>query len=118
VELENAISGGDNQFEDATSTIEHILPENPSSAWEQSFPANEQDEYIYLIGNYTLLEETLNKKADGKIFSDKLPFYQKSVYRMSKSELNYTDWTPIILRQHQDKMAGWACTAWKSNYIK
>jgi hypothetical protein len=118
VELENTIAGTAHQFEDAKSTIEHILPENPSSLWEASFPATEQEEYIYLIGNYTLLEEVLNKKADGKVFSEKLLFYKTSSYKMSKVELNYTDWTPIILRKHQDKMAGWACSAWKSYYIQ
>jgi hypothetical protein len=118
VELENAISGTSHQFEDATSTIEHILPENPSSVWEPAFPADEQDDYIYLIGNYTLLEESLNKKADGKSFAEKLPFYKASNYRLSKEELNYTEWNPIILRKHQDKMARWACTAWKSNFIQ
>jgi hypothetical protein len=118
VELENAIAGTDHQYDDANSTIEHILPENPSSDWESSFLPDEQDDYIYLIGNYTLLEETLNKKADGKIFAEKLPLYKKSNYKMSKDELNYTDWTPVILRKHQDKMARWACTAWKSHYIQ
>ncbi|MCU0422165.1 MAG: DUF262 domain-containing HNH endonuclease family protein [Bacteroidia bacterium] len=116
VELENTISGTDNQYEDATSTIEHILPENPSSEWETAFPTDEQEEYIYLIGNYTLLEDGLNKKAGDKIFSDKLNLYKSSVYKMSNMELNYTEWTPLVIRKHQDKMAKWACSAWKSNY--
>lgn len=118
VELENTISGTSNQFEDATSTIEHVLPENPSSEWETSFPVDQQEDYIYLIGNYTLLEETLNKKADGKLFKDKLPFYKSSMYKMSKEELNYTEWNPVVLRKHQDKMAKWACNAWKSSFIQ
>ena len=116
VELENIISGTSNQFEDATSTIEHILPENPTSEWESNFPADEQDEYIYLIGNYTLLEETLNRKAGDKEFYEKLPLYKQSSFKMSNNELNYTEWTPIVIRKHQDKMAKWACNAWKSYY--
>ena len=118
VELENIISGTDNQYEDATSTIEHILPENPSSEWETSFPPDEQEEYIYLIGNYTLLEDTLNKKASDKIFSEKLQLFKSSVYKMSREELNYTEWNPIILRKHQEKMAKWACYTWKSHFIQ
>ncbi len=118
VELENTIAGTDNQFEDATSTIEHILPENPSSEWETFFPSDEQEEYIYLIGNYTLLEDTINKKASDKLFSEKLPLYKASVYKMSKDELNYTEWTPIIIRKHQAKMAKWACNTWKSHFIQ
>ena len=118
VELENTISGTANQFEDASSTIEHILPENPSAEWETSFSADEQEDYIFLIGNYTLLEDTLNKKASDRLFNEKCLFYKSSNYKMSKDELNYTEWTPIILRKHQDKMSKWACTTWKSNYIQ
>jgi hypothetical protein len=118
VELENTISGTANQFEDASSTIEHILPENPSAEWETSFSADEQEDYIFLIGNYTLLEDTLNEKASDRLFNEKCLLYKSSNYKMSKDELNYTEWTPIILRKHQDKMSKWACTAWKSNYIQ
>ncbi|MBI5726468.1 MAG: HNH endonuclease [Ignavibacteriales bacterium] len=118
VEMENAISETDNQFEDATSTIEHILPENPGTEWEINFPANEQADYIYLLGNYSLLEANLNKKASDKSFADKSQVYALSKYRMSKVELNYTSWNPVILRQHQDKMAKWACGVWKSKYVQ
>ncbi len=118
VELENTISETAYQFEDASSTIEHILPENPSAEWETSFSADEQEDYIFLIGNYTLLEDTLNKKASDRLFNEKCLLYKSSNYKMTKDELNYTEWTPIILRKHQDKMSKWACTAWKSNYIQ
>ena len=43
--------------------------------------------------------------------------HKSSAYKMSKDELNYTEWTPVILRKHQDKMAKWACSAWKSYFI-
>ncbi|OQX21579.1 MAG: hypothetical protein BWK75_02910 [Candidatus Altiarchaeales archaeon A3] len=118
VELENSISGTQHQFEDATSTIEHILPENPNSAWETYFQANEQEYYVYLLGNYTLLEESINKKIGDKVFSEKQQFYKKSTFKMSNGELNYTEWTPVVLRNHQDKMARWACNAWKSYYVQ
>lgn len=118
VELENSISGTSLHFEDASLTIEHILPENPSSDWESSFSANEHYDYIYLLGNYTLLEESLNRKAGDKPFDQKVIEYRKSAIRMTKNELNYTEWSPVVLRQHQDKMANWACNAWKSYFVQ
>lgn len=118
IELENTIAHTNHQYEDNTSTIEHILPENPGSEWESSFSIEEQDDYIYLIGNYTLLEETLNKKANGKLFQNKLPYYKKSRFKLSKDELNYIEWTPVVIKNHQQKMADWACSAWKSYYIQ
>ena len=117
VELENTLSGTSNNFEDASSTIEHILPENPSLQWENSFHPIEQNDYVYALGNYTLLEETLNKKASNKLFSEKNVLYKLSKYTMSKDKLAYNEWTPIIIRIHQDEMAKWACSAWKSFYI-
>lgn len=118
VEIENSISGSQFQFEDASSSIEHILPEKPGVEWENLFPATDQEDYIYLLGNYTLLEEGLNNKIGDNVFSEKLFYYKKSVYKMSNSELNYTEWTPVVLRNHQDKMAKWACNAWKSYFIQ
>ncbi len=116
VELENHLSNTQYQFEDATSTIEHILPENPSQDWYQNFPSESIEDYVYALGNYTLLEEDLNKKAGSKPFSEKSKQYQTSKFRLSKDELNYLEWNPAILRDHQDKMAKWACEIWKSNH--
>ena len=65
-----------------------------------------------------MLEDTLNKKASDKIFSEKLQLFKSSVYKMSREELNYTEWNPIILRKHQEKMAKWACYTWKSHFIQ
>lgn len=118
VELENTLSGNSLQFEDSNSTIEHILPENPTATWEIDFPDEEQENYLYLLGNYTLLESNLNIKAGDKEFSEKLKFYKESKFKMSNSFLDYTEWTPVIVRQHQEKMAKWACSSWKSKYLK
>ena len=43
-------------------TIEHILPENPVDAWEESFPRGLWDESIYSLGNLTLLESATNRR--------------------------------------------------------
>jgi len=117
IELENSLSGTDHQFEDATSTIEHILSENSPAAWDNAYSLTSAYDYIYLLGNLTLLEDSLNKKAGDKTFLLKKEFYKISKYKISRDELNYSDWTPITLRNHQDKMARWACNAWKSNYF-
>ena len=38
------------------ATVEHVLPQNPTSGWEEDFPPDKWDAYIYRIGNLTLLE--------------------------------------------------------------
>lgn len=118
VQIENQISGTENNYEDASSTIEHILPENPGSVWDDHFSIDEQAEYIYRIGNYTLLEASINNKLSNDLsFAKKMESYKTSKYKISKESLNYEEWNPSSLSLRQEKMASWAKSIWKSNYI-
>ena len=118
VMMENQNSGTDYQPEDATSTIEHILPENPGSIWESSFPSADQPEFIYRVGNYTLLEASINHKLSNEIdFDEKLEAYKNSNFQITKNNLLYTEWNPNTLSQHQQKMAKWAKSIWRSGFI-
>lgn len=114
--LENHLENKDYDYEDATATIEHILPESPDEEWDTPFPAKEQENFVYRLGNLTLLEKTKNKDCGNKKFADKLPVYQTSSYRLTAKETNYIDWTPEKLHQRQEKMAGWATSIWRVNY--
>ena len=118
VKMENQLSGKENQIEDATSTIEHILPQKPAQVWDDSFPPDIQTDYINRIGNYTLLEASINYKLSNEMtFDEKLEFYKTSNFTMTKEHLHFTEWSPETLQQHQQKMAKWAKGIWKSNYI-
>ncbi len=64
VKIENQIANKDYQTEEATTTIDHILPENPGSVWVEFFPAGTLEDYIYRLGNYGLLEAGINHKLD------------------------------------------------------
>lgn len=55
VKIENQISTKDYQSEESVATIEHILPENPGSIWYENFSIDNQQDYIYRLGNYSLL---------------------------------------------------------------
>jgi len=119
VKIENQISAKDYQPEDAVATIEHILPENPGSVWEESFPIHLQDEYIYRLGNYGLLEASKNNKLDSnKPFADKLIEYKTSTYKLCNEYCDYDKFDPGILVQRQEKMAKIAKSIWKSAYIQ
>jgi uncharacterized protein with ParB-like and HNH nuclease domain len=118
VEIENQLSNSDNQIEDATSTIEHILPQNPGSIWEAKFLPDIQNDYINRIGNYTLLEASINHKLSNEMsFDEKSDFYKKSNFVMTNEHLQFTEWSPETLQQHQQKMAKWAKGIWKSSFI-
>lgn len=119
VKIENQIAEKDYQPEDAVATIEHILPENPGSVWEDAFSIDMQDDYIYRIGNYGLLEASINNKLDNnKPFVDKLVEYKKSAYKLSNDYCEYEKFDPSIIALRQEKMAKTAKTIWKSAFIQ
>jgi len=119
VKIENQIAGKDYQPEDAIATIEHILPENPVGVWEEIFPIDIQDDYIYRIGNYGLLEASINNKLDNnKPFLEKLVAYKKSAYKLCNEYCEYEKFEPSIIALRQEKMAKTAKSIWKSAFIQ
>ncbi len=119
VKIENQIAEKDYQPEDAVATIEHILPENPGGVWEEAFSADIQDDYIYRIGNYGLLEASINNKLDNnKPFLDKLVEYKKSAYKLCNEYCEYEKFDPAIIALRQEKMAKTAKAIWKSAFIQ
>jgi hypothetical protein len=115
-ELENHLmQGGDRDYELDPATIEHILPENSSGNWDQDFPQIVQASYIYRLGNYTLLEDHLNRDCETLPFSQKKPFYARSQYEMTKA-INYNDWNPTTLDARQNDLARKATSIWRISY--
>lgn len=114
--LENQIAGTDRGYEDESGTIEHILPENPTIEWEHFFPQTEQENYIYRLGNLTLLESNKNNLCGTKLFEDKTTIYKESQYRMT-STIDYSEWSPTQIRLRQEQAARIATTVWRISQI-
>ncbi len=114
--IENQIAETDRNFEDETATIEHILPENPLLEWETSFSLEEQENYIYRLGNLTLLEFAKNNDCGTKPFEEKQIIYQQSQYKMTK-DIDYLEWKASQVRSRQEKLAEIAKTVWKITQI-
>lgn len=110
--LENQVAGTDSNYEDESGTIEHILPENPSSQWESSFPHEEQTDFIYRLGNLTLLESGKNNDCKNTSYDEKLNIYKSSRYRIT-NKIDYPEWTPSQIRSRQQQMAKWATAVWR-----
>ncbi|NJL75847.1 MAG: DUF1524 domain-containing protein [Saprospiraceae bacterium] len=116
-ELENNImQGGDRDYELDPATIEHILPENAGDNWDKDFPQTIQPSYTYRLGNYTLLEDHLNRACKTLPFDQKKQFYHKSQYEMTKA-INYNDWNPTVLDTRQNYLAKKATSIWKISYV-
>lgn len=119
VKIENQIANKDYQPEEAVATIEHILPENPGGIWNDNFPVDIQEDYIYRLGNYALLEASINNKLDNNMpFADKLVEYKKSSYKLSNDYCDYEKFDPKVIALRQSKMAKVAKGIWKSAFIQ
>lgn len=115
-ELENNLmQGGDRDYELDPATIEHILPENAGTNWDQNFPQIFQSNYIYRLGNYTLLEDHLNRDCEILPFEQKKQFYSRSQYELTKA-VNYNDWNPTTLDSRQNELARKATSIWRISY--
>ena len=110
--IENQLSEKDNDFNDANFTIEHILPENFDENWNQEFNS-EAENFVYRLGNYTLLESKKNNQCANRTFAEKINVYQDSQYQLTKNHLQYDEWDITALNQYQKQLAKYAKTIWK-----
>lgn len=111
--LENQISNNRYDFSDSSVTIEHILPENPSQDWETYFNIEDQFQYMFRLGNYTLLEESKNKDCYNYLYHKKKEIYKKSNYKITAQDSIYDEWNPEKVLERQKKLAKYAKTVWK-----
>lgn len=114
--LENQLAASDRDYEADDGTIEHILPESPDIEWNNYFSEDIQHNYIYRLGNYTLLEAKKNAQVCGsQPFEKKKDVYHSSQYKMTLS-IKASEWNPVVLKQRQEKLAKIAASVWKVDY--
>jgi hypothetical protein len=117
-ELESDASGIRKDWEVDPGTIEHVLPENPSAQWDEAFPTDRQMDFIYRLGNLTLLEPSINRACQNERFEDKRPHLSRSTYITTKaiglSEVE--EWTPATLLKRQEQMAHRAAHVWRADF--
>lgn len=112
--IENHLDNNTLDYLSDSGTIEHILPENPSDEWKHFFIKEQQAEYIYRLGNYTLLEKKPNTDIGNQLYDKKLPLYKKSRYFLSKN-IKAKEWTPHSLIARQSFLAEQASALWRIN---
>ncbi len=111
--IEKQLSGADITDESMTATVEHILPENPGEAGWEHFTAEAHDRSYERIGNYALLERSLNgQEAGNAAFAQKQTVYAQSQYRTSNDLCQFTDWTEETIAKRQADMAKVAKAIW------
>ena len=117
-ELEADASNTARDWETDPATIEHILPENPSSQWDEAFNPERQKDYIYRLGNLMLLEPSINRSCQNSSFEDKRAEYSRSRYTTAQAmgQVDRADWVPATLDQRQERMAQRAAHVWRADF--
>lgn len=100
------------------ATIERVLPENPSAAWEAIFPERLWETSIYRLGNLTLLEPSLNRRVGNADYAQKAAAYEESHYLSTRDIPTSApdQWTPDLLEVRQRRLADRAVQLWRAAF--
>lgn len=111
--IEKQLSGADINDEAMTATVEHVLPENPAHVGWEHFSEEAHERSFERVGNYSLLERTLNGQAAANAaFGVKRQAYTQSQYWISKDLAQFNEWTEETIAKRQSDMARVAKTVW------
>jgi uncharacterized protein with ParB-like and HNH nuclease domain len=96
-------------------TLEHLLPQNPSSAWTSAFPQDAKpSDYIYRLGNLTLLTAKVNRESADACFADKKRIaLNNSSLEINRHFKSLKKWTNKQIEDRQVQLASIAATIWK-----
>lgn len=116
--LEEDASGRSTDFDTDPATIEHILPQNASGEWSDFFKDEDLENYVYRLGNLTLLEAKANRSVSNLEYAAKLPEYERSSYEITRNivERHPEEWTPFRIEARQRFFAARAKHIWRSDF--
>lgn len=112
-ELERHVSGNPYDFESDSNNIEHIMPENIEAGWEH-IEDNIHEQFLYRIGNMTILNQAVNRDLGNAPFEEKKEKYADSEFQITRriAEEN-SQWNPDRIAEHQKWMARQATAIWR-----
>jgi uncharacterized protein with ParB-like and HNH nuclease domain len=112
-ELEKHCTNKDFDIENSEYTIEHILPEHPEENWS-FYDEHNDKQYIYRLGNMTLLEAKLNRKLGNASYDSKIKAYKNSNFSITSGiAKRYDEWNNNKITSRQEWMAQQAVSIWK-----
>lgn len=99
-------------------TLEHIFAVNPDNECRKYMEENDlwdyRDEWVFRIGNMTLLGEEFNRSGQNKLPMIKSKDqYNKSTLEINKDLRNLNHWTAEDIEKRQEKFANCAVKIWK-----
>lgn len=113
--LERQLGGTGLDFETASETIEHVLPENPGPAWAEEFGDEDLARFVNRIGNLTILARGANRDLGNSDFQTKRAVYERSGFKLTEGIADDT-WSPDTVMKRQAEMARVAKTVWQVSF--
>jgi hypothetical protein len=111
--LEKHLSGQEMNFTSDSFSIEHVLPQNPTSGWD-AFSNDEAEALTYRLGNMTLLQSSVNKDLGNVGYGAKRALYENSEFNITaKLAAENAEWTPERVAAHQNWMSTQATAIWR-----
>ena len=91
-------------------TVEHVLPQNPNTAWQESFGLNTYSDAIDRLGNMAILPKKKNMGQES--FNQKKETFIKSGFKINQKIAQYDVWTIENLNDYQNWLANQAKAVW------
>lgn len=95
--------------------LEHVLPQDVPALWRSDFsPDADPKDYVYRIGNLTLLNAKVNRAAADKSFAEKKRLaLDQSQLKINDFFKSVSSWGDREIEQRQDALAKTALEVWK-----
>lgn len=116
--LEAAMPGGSHLTVRNDATVEHVLPKNGGSQWNDRFPDKRlRDEFANMIGNCVLITHKQNEAAGNRSYGDKRKVYFNAsggppVHAVTKDIVGIEDWTYEAIEERQERLIRILCSDW------
>lgn len=95
-------------------TLEHIFPQSCPSDWFAYFRKDEKPaDYVYRIGNMTLITKSANIDIGNKSFKDKKQVFSNFKLPINEYINSAVRWGNIEIEQRQKQLAKYALEVWK-----
>lgn len=112
-EVERHRSGHALEFGSEMYSIEHVLPEHPSDAWN-GIDSRTQVDVLYRLGNMTLLESARNRDLGNADFATKRSGYAQSGIQITRAIAeHYAEWDERSIDARQRQMSNVAASIWR-----
>ncbi|QHG14663.1 DUF262 domain-containing protein [Nostoc sp. ATCC 53789] len=119
--LDAALSEGKASYNFCNISVEHVLPQNPTSdsMWVQSFPSQEErDKYVHRMGNLVLLSSSKNAQAQNYDFDLKKQKYFTTKsgicnFALTTQVLMEKEWTPEVINKRQQQLIHQLKEVWR-----